>query len=127
MANNPLSPHLLIYKWQINSILSILHRISGVFLHIFLIIFAWLFSLNIFYPECTCLMSINELILSKIGKFFICGISFLLYFHVFNGIRHLFWDCGKGFKIQTMQLTSIVVLSCATIFTILTAYILYFN
>lgn len=125
--NKPLSPHLSIYRWQINSILSILHRISGAFLHIVLIIFAWLFALNIFYPESKYLIVINELLLSKIGKFFICGISFMLYFHILNGIRHLAWDCGLGFKIPTMKMTSIIVLSGASFFTMLTIYILYFN
>ena len=29
-SKNPLSPHLQIYRWQVSSLVSIIHRITGI-------------------------------------------------------------------------------------------------
>ena len=115
-----MSPHLGIYKWQINSIFSILHRISGVAIYFFLLIFVWLLSFNIFYPDCECVIFV-----SNFGKFIITCSSFLCYYHLFNGIRHVFWDITCKFDIKTMQLSSILILVCTIVLTVMTTIALY--
>jgi succinate dehydrogenase / fumarate reductase cytochrome b subunit len=121
----PTSPHLWIYKWQINMVLSICHRISGVFLYIFLLKIIWIFSLNIIYPESPVVLFCNEVLKSVYGKIAITFMSFLFYYHLFNGIRHLFWDMGTGFEIKTMQFTSILVLFCTFILTGITGFMIF--
>jgi succinate dehydrogenase / fumarate reductase cytochrome b subunit len=124
-SEKPLSPHLLIYKWQINMFLSILHRISGFALYCFLIVVIWWFSLSIIYPESQAISLINQIALSKFGKTIIGLCSFFFYYHLFNGLRHLFWDLGTGFEIRVMKFTSLLVLFCSSILTIMTFVLLF--
>ena len=93
--NNPLAPHLQIYKWQISSLLSITHRIVGVINIIAIsIICFWVTSLlfgNVNYE-------ITQLLLQSIlGKFLILALCWTFSCHVLNQIRHLAWDLGYGF------------------------------
>lgn len=122
----PMTPHLQIYKWQINMIMSIMHRVSGVVVYATILFFSWLFCLNIIWPECTALAEINKIIHSVYGKFAISIIGFFLYYHILNGLRHLFWDAGQGFEIHTMQFTGVIVLLCSLSLTAMTAFILFF-
>jgi succinate dehydrogenase / fumarate reductase cytochrome b subunit len=122
----PTSPHLWIYKWQINMFLSICHRISGVLLYIFLLAIIWIFSLNIIYPDSLFVITSNQVIQSTYGKLASTLFSMLFYYHLFNGIRHLFWDIGTGFEIKTMQFTSILVLFCTLLLTGITGIMLFF-
>jgi succinate dehydrogenase / fumarate reductase cytochrome b subunit len=126
-SNKPLSPHLGIYRWQINSVLSILHRISGASIYFVLLMFFWLFSLNVFYEDCQYLQVINNFFQNNIfGKIILSGISFFVYYHAFNGIRHLFWDGGYGFEIRAMQISGWIVLVCSLIIAVFTFLIIYF-
>ena len=96
----PISPHLSIYKPQITSILSISHRISGVFqsigLIIILLLLASLFLGEVFYNY---FMFFIE---SYFGKIFIFFYMLSLCYHMFNGIRHILWDLGYGFEIKSV-------------------------
>lgn len=124
--NIPLSPHLGIYKWQLNSIMSILHRISGAAMYFYLLCFFWLFSFNVFYPENTVILFINNFFAHNIlGKLILCKISFLFYYHLLNGIRHLFWDIGQGFDIRITQITGTIILICSLLLSALTALVIY--
>ena len=100
----PLSPHLTIYKPQITSVLSISHRASGVFLYIGAFILAWAMILAIYNHS-----YVIDLFLTPLGQFMLFGWSFLLFYHMLNGIRHLFWDIGKGFELKTVSLTGYIV------------------
>ena len=106
--SKPISPHLQIYKPQITSILSISHRITGVvlFFSSYLICF-WLFSLA-FHEDLKIIL--NNFFLTNLGKilFFFITLSFI--YHFLNGIRHLFWDLGYGFKIMNVYLTGIIII-----------------
>jgi len=35
-----------------------------------------------------------------------------------NGLRHLFWDAGKGFEIETAYLTGRIVIGASVLLTI---------
>ena len=106
--NNPLAPHLQIYKWQISSLLSITHRIVGVINIIAIsIICFWVTSLlfgNVNYE-------ITQLLLQSIlGKFLILALCWTFSFHVLNEIRHLAWDLGYGFDLKISKITGIFVI-----------------
>ena len=115
--NNPLSPHLGIYKWQISSLLSITHRIVGVinFLAITLICF-WTLSL---------LLGENSYEVTKIflksffGKFIIISLCWTFSFHILNEIRHLIWDMGYGFDLKIAKITGVLAFFGSFILTIL--------
>jgi succinate dehydrogenase / fumarate reductase cytochrome b subunit len=125
--NNILSPHIGIYKWQINSLLSIFHRISGGAIYIILLIFFWLFSLNVFFQDNEILNIINQFFEKNIiAKLIISIINFFLYYHIFNGIRHLFWDMGYGFEIKAMHISGLIVLACSFIISVASFLVSYF-
>lgn len=92
----PLSPHLGIYKWQITMALSILHRITGVFLCLGAVLVTWgLIALATGEPAWNTFTGFCS---SGIGVFLLICWSFSLFFHLCNGIRHLCWDVGAGFE-----------------------------
>ena len=114
---NPLSPHLQIYRWNISSLLSITHRISGVInLFSLILIFFWLLVLNLgeIYYELFLLM-IN----SFLGKFILIGFTWSMSFHILSGIRHLAWDMGYGFEIKTANISGILVILSSLVATII--------
>ena len=106
--NNPLSPHLQIYKWQISSLLSIVHRIVGV-INFFAIILIciWVISLSLGEPNYEI---IKNFLKSFFGKFFIIGLCWTFSFHILNEIRHLAWDLGYGFDLKTSKITGVLVI-----------------
>ena len=115
--NNPLSPHLQIYKWQISSLLSITHRIVGVLniLAITLICF-WILYLLLGAES---YQAINIFFKSFFGKFLIVGLCWTFSFHILNEIRHLFWDLGYGFDLKISKITGVLTLLGSFVFTIL--------
>lgn len=124
----PLSPHLTIYKPQITSVLSIAHRFTGFALFLGLLIFCWFlifsaFPNHQFSQNMTILIA--KIFSSLIGKLFLVGWSFCLFYHLFNGIRHLFWDIGKGFELRTVTITGLIVIFLSLIFTIV-SFVVFF-
>jgi succinate dehydrogenase / fumarate reductase cytochrome b subunit len=95
-GNRPLSPHLQVYRPQITSIVSIFHRMTGVGLAFGSIFFVYWVGAAAYGPEA--FASANELMTSWIGMAFLFAWTFAVYFHLCNGIRHLFWDIGIGFE-----------------------------
>ena len=104
--NNPLSPHLQIYKWQISSLLSITHRIVGV-INILAITLICFWTILILSSEENYLMT-KVFLNSFYGKFLIIGLCWSFSFHILNEIRHLFWDLGYGFNLKTSNITGIL-------------------
>lgn len=114
--NNPLSPHLQIYKWQISSLLSIAHRIVGV--------------INIFFVTLVCFWSISLILgennyeytkiflQSFFGKFLVVALCWTFSFHVLNEIRHLTWDLGYGFSLKASKITGILVIIGSFVLTV---------
>jgi succinate dehydrogenase / fumarate reductase cytochrome b subunit len=92
----PLSPHLGIYRWQISNSLSILHRLTGVALAFgFAALCFWLICLA--GGEDSYRMA-ERVFDNTLGHLFLCGWTFAFLYHLLNGVRHLFWDMGKGFE-----------------------------
>ena len=112
---NPLSPHLQIYRWHISSLLSITHRISGIInLFSFVLIFFWVLILSLGENNYELfLLFIN----SFVGKFVLIGFTWSMNFHILSGIRHLVWDMGYGFEIKTANISGIIVIISSLIAT----------
>ena len=115
--NRPISPHLSIYKPQITSILSISHRMSGVFQSLgLLIIVLLLFSLFLGKNSHEFFMLfINSLI----GKAFLFFYVLSLCYHLFNGIRHIIWDLGFCFEIKNVYYSGYTILFLTLVFSAL--------
>jgi succinate dehydrogenase / fumarate reductase cytochrome b subunit len=107
-TERPLSPHLSIYRWPITMTLSILHRVTGVAMSAGLIAFAyWLVAVaagGADYDRTVGLMS------SLLGRLCLIGWSFAFFLHLANGVRHLFWDVGRGFEIKQANASAWFVL-----------------
>ena len=115
--DNPLSPHLQIYSWNISSLLSIAHRVVGV-INIVAIIFicSWIILLSFGESNYEFIQIFSQ---SFFGKFFIIALSWLFSFHKLNEIRHLAWDMGYGFDLKASQITGIITILGSFILAIL--------
>ena len=115
--NNPLSPHIQIYRWHISSLVSISHRITGI-INIVAItaICFWIASL---------LLGENSYELTKIflnsifGKFIILGLTWSFSFQILSEIRHLIMDLGYGFESRVTKITGLIVIIGSFIMTVL--------
>jgi succinate dehydrogenase / fumarate reductase, cytochrome b subunit len=117
-VQRPLSPHLGIYKPQISSVLSILHRMSGVFLSLGSLMFAaWIFFAAY---DSVAYEWVNVAFSSTLGTMLLIAWSAAFYYHASNGVRHLFWDMGKGFAVHTMTKSGIAVLCMTATCTVIT-------
>jgi succinate dehydrogenase / fumarate reductase cytochrome b subunit len=92
----PTSPHAGIYRWQIGNTLSILHRFTGAALALGLIALSYWFVSLAGGPDSYA--AAGRLFASPIGLIVLLGWTFSFLFHLLNGVRHLFWDAGRGFE-----------------------------
>lgn len=116
VKNRPLSPHLSVYKYQITSVLSIFHRITGIILFFSLIILSWWLILAIFSDFRECYFKLFNCGIIQLA---LLGVLFSLFYHSANGIRHLCWDLGYGFEIKTVEKTGWTVITVSTVGTVL--------
>ena len=100
--SRPTSPHLSIYKPQISSVLSIGHRMTGVGLFFALSAIAWWFILWVFNKFDPCFIAILDNVFVKI---LLVLTSYAFFYHLCTGIRHLWWDTGRGFSIKSINLS----------------------
>ncbi|MGD9650446.1 MAG: succinate dehydrogenase, cytochrome b556 subunit [Dongiaceae bacterium] len=121
-SSRPLSPHLQVYRWQLTMVLSILHRATGIILAASTLLITAFLLMAAMGPD------MFEMALawatSPFGWLILFGWSLCLYYHLANGIRHLFWDMGLGFSIPATYKSGYAVVAFALIAQILTwAYI----
>ncbi|MCP5362174.1 MAG: succinate dehydrogenase, cytochrome b556 subunit [Hyphomicrobiales bacterium] len=108
MKPRPLSPHLQVYRPQITSVLSISHRVSGVVLLFGSIVFVgWLLA---FTHGPQAYAKFTALFTPWYGQTALVLFTFALFYHLCNGIRHLFWDMGKGFELETVTRSGMAVI-----------------
>ncbi len=118
MSSRPLSPHLQIYRPQLTSILSITHRGTGVFLSVGTLVLAyWLVSIAGGEES---YIAARECLTTSISQILIGLWLFSFYFHLCNGIRHLFWDIGAGFELKTLYATGYAVIASSLLLTAVT-------
>ncbi len=125
MANieRPLSPHLQIYKPQITMVTSITHRITGVAMGVGTLLLAWWLIAAATGPEA--FATVSAFISSWFGRLVMFGFTWALFYHLCNGIRHLFWDSGKGFELPTMRKSGMAAIVGSVVLTLLTWVIAY--
>ena len=117
VKNRPLSPHLQVYKPQMTSMLSILHRMTGMANTVGLIFVAWWLVTSVMGEEHY--DQFIDFITSPLGKFMLFGWTFSVIYHMCNGIRHLIWDTGKLLKIKDATKAGYTVVIVALILTAL--------
>src|SRR3954468_15090534 len=111
----PLSPHLQVYRPQLTSVLSITHRAAGVALAGGTLLLAWWLIAAATGPEQ--FATVQAVIGSWIGRLLLLVGSASLFFHLANGIRHLFWDAGLGFDLTTTYRSGWLVLIATVVLT----------
>ena len=117
----PISPFMIgpYYKPQLSSILSIPHRASGVFLSVFgsLLMIYWLLALSqgpaAYHHAMLRITSIP-------GMLLLAALCFAIYYHFFNGLRHLIWDTGRMLEIEQANRAAVVVLVCSAVAALIT-------
>lgn len=115
--NRPLSPHLQIYKPQMTSVLSILHRITGAGLAVgAVLVAAWLWAALSGDDAFAQAQAFRE---SLIGQFMLFCWLFAFVYHLLNGIRHLLWDTGRGINMKSVYRSGWTVIFGALLLTLL--------
>jgi succinate dehydrogenase / fumarate reductase cytochrome b subunit len=112
-VNRPLSPHLEVYKPQMTSLMSIFNRLTGLALSVGTVFFVWQLLAAASGPQA--FASFQNLAGSWIGLTALFGWSVSLVYHLLNGVRHLLWDAGWGFDLDTTYRTGqlVIVLTLA--------------
>ena len=114
--NRPLSQHLQVYKPQLTTFMSITHRATGIALAVgTLMLVCWLIAAA---TGETAFNEVQAFLGSIVGRLLLLGWSFALFYHLCNGLRHLFWDAGKGFEIETAYMTGRIVIAASILLTI---------
>jgi succinate dehydrogenase / fumarate reductase cytochrome b subunit len=119
----PLSPHLQVYRPQITSISSITHRITMVFIGFSLLVWAlFLYKLSIGGGGFREFLSYFN---TFIGKIYLVKLGFCLTYHFLNGVRHIFWDFGIGFDLCISKTISWIIFAVSIISSILISWRLF--
>jgi len=107
-SQRPLSPHLQIYRPQLTSVLSILHRMTGIFLGTGAAMLCFWLLTAAAGPEYYAWS--QWFLTSWLGYALLAAWSYSLFYHLCNGIRHLFWDIGVGLGIREVYASGIIMM-----------------
>lgn len=115
-TNRPLSPHLQVYKWQLTMVLSIVHRATGIALCAGVpFLLYWIWSLTAgeagYYQA-------QSFFASALGRIVLFGFSASLFYHLCNGIRHLYWDIGRGLELPEVYRGGRIVVIATAVLTL---------
>ncbi|MEM9229029.1 MAG: succinate dehydrogenase, cytochrome b556 subunit [Pseudomonadota bacterium] len=121
-GNRPLSPHLTIYKPQWTSMTSIVTRLTGNALLVSALLVVWWFIAAATSPEAFAIA--DWVVTSWLGDLVMFLSLWALWYHTLAGVRHLYWDTGRGLDIASAEMLGKVVVGGSIILTILTALIL---
>lgn len=114
----PRSPLVQIYRPQLTSVLSIMHRATGIVLSIgSLLLTSWLIA-AVTGPDAYA--AVYGFIGSWFGLILLFGWTFALFYHLCNGIRHLFWDAVVGFELQAIYMSGWLVVTASVVLTLAT-------
>ena len=117
-ADRPISPHLQIYRWQLTSVLSILHRAAGIVLSAgAILLVGWLVAAAS-GPDAY--EGVANFLGSWIGLLLLLGWTAALFYHLCNGIRHLVWDTGQALDLKSTYLGGWLVVGGTAVLTVVT-------
>ena len=117
-GNRPLSPHLQVYRPQLTSILSILHRITGVVIWAGAVMMTYWIASATYGPEA--FARAQWFLGSWFGRLVLLGLTGATFYHLANGIRHLAWDIGWGYEMDKLKISGWAVLIFTGVMTVLT-------
>src|SRR5262245_38071165 len=103
----PLSPHMQIWRWTITMAASITHRATGIVLAVGMVFLVWWLIAAASGPDAYAVFA--RAADHPVGEAALFGLLWGLAFHLLNGVRHLAWDLGYGFKMSTSRLTAALV------------------
>jgi succinate dehydrogenase / fumarate reductase cytochrome b subunit len=113
----PLSPHLQVYRWQLTSTLSILHRATGIALVGGAVLWVWWLLALAAGPNA--FAAISAFSASILGRNLLFGWTFCFFYHLANGIRHLWWDTGYGLDLPSVYRSGWTVIAFTAVATLL--------
>jgi len=124
--NRPLSPFMIgpIYRPQITSVMSIIHRVTGCGLAFGAMLGVWWFLAAASGPEYFAF--VDGLLTSWIGGLLMIGMLAALWYHFCNGIRHLVWDAGYGFELDAVNKSGVATLVATGVLTLITLIAAFF-
>lgn len=114
--SRPLSPHLQIYRFQWTMLLSITHRITGVALALGALLLVWWLTALALGPGYFDM--VQGLLGSWLGRLLLLGWTWAVFFHFCNGLRHLAWDAGRGFDLDTARASGWAVAIMSVVLTL---------
>lgn len=116
--SRPLSPHLQVYKLPLTGLISIIHRMTGVMLSFGLIFFVYIISATASGAEAY--LEMQDVMDMWLVRLIYWGFIYALFFHLCHGVRHLIWDTGKSFDLETLNQYAIYELIASFILTLVT-------
>jgi len=116
-ADRPLSPHLQIYRWQLTSVLSILHRAASVALSAGAVLRVWWLVAAASGPDAY--DGVANFLGSWLGLLLLFGWTLSLFYHLCNGIRHLVWDTGHGLDLKSTYFGGWLVVGGTSVLTLI--------
>lgn len=117
-ANRPLSPHLQVYRLPLTGLVSITHRMTGVFLSMGLVLFVYvLFAIAAGEGTYAAMQTFMSFWFYKLIYW---GFIYALFFHLVHGIRHLIWDFCKTFERMTLDKYAVYELAASASLTLIT-------
>lgn len=121
-GKRPLSPHLTIYRPQLTSATSIINRVTGISLLGGGVLFiAWLLSGAI---SAESYATVNWLMTSWIGDLVMLLSLWALWYHTLAGVRHLYWDSGRGMELDVAEKLGWAVIGGSVVLTVLTVIVI---
>jgi succinate dehydrogenase / fumarate reductase cytochrome b subunit len=122
--SRPLSPHLQVYRPQLTSVLSIVHRLTGIALSLGIVpLVVWLGAIAMGQQT---YLAISRSFSCPLGITMLLGWAFCFYFHLASGIRHLFWDIGWGFDLKEVYRSGWMVVGISFGLTCLTFWWVFY-
>mgnify|MGYP006286380997 CR=1 FL=1 len=115
--NRPLSPHLQVYRLPFTALTSISHRISGVLLSGGSLVLVYWVLAAAAGPESY--QTASAILGSLPVQILLFLWTFILFYHLCNGIRHLVWDAGRGLEVETAERTGQIAIGAAVALTLI--------
>lgn len=120
-GKRPLSPHLTIYRPQITSILSIFHRATGAGMAASMALVVWWLLAAATGPEYFAF--VDGLLTSWLGALVLIASAAAFFYHLLNGIRHMWWDIGNGFEMAQVTASGLAVLAGTGVLTVILLFL----
>jgi len=125
MRARPLSPHLSVYRFAHNMVLSISHRISGLYMALGLLVLVWWIG-AVAGSEAD-FADANRMLTHWFARLLLLGWLLAFCYHFANGIRHLLWDAGVGLEKQQARRGSAIVIAITLLFFAFMVWQLFVN